>query len=71
MQKLNYYENDFCEYWIDEFGVVHEIFKSTFSVLNLEVATIITMDDMLLANNTKATTRCWIIFNTSVGFGPQ
>lgn len=50
MQKLNYYENDFCEYWIDEFGVVHEIFKSTFSVLNLEVATIITMDRLKVSN---------------------
>lgn len=50
MQKLNYYENDFCEYWIDEFGIVHEIFKSTFSVLNLEVATIITMDRLKVSN---------------------
>lgn len=50
MQKLNYYENDFCEYWIDEFGVVHEIFKSTFSVLNLEVAKVITMDRLKVSN---------------------
>ena len=50
MQKLNYYENDFCEYWIDEFGVVHEIFKSTFSILNLEVAKVITMDRLKVSN---------------------
>lgn len=50
MQQLNYYENDFCEYWIDEFGVVHEIFKSTFSVLNLEVATVITLDRLKVSN---------------------
>lgn len=50
MQKLNYYENDFCEYWIDEFGVVHEIFKSTFSLLDLEVAKIITTDRLKVSN---------------------
>lgn len=44
MQKMSYFENKFCEYWIDEFGVLHEIFKSTFPSLNLEAAKVITAD---------------------------
>lgn len=48
MQKKSYYENEFCEYWIDEFGVLHEIFKETFPSLNLEVAKIITADRLIV-----------------------
>ncbi len=44
MQKNAYLENDFCEYWIDEYGVVHEIFKSTFRHLDLPVAKQIVAD---------------------------
>ena len=50
MQKMSYYENDFCEYWIDEFGVLHEIFKETFPSLNLEVAKAITADRLIVSN---------------------
>lgn len=50
MQKNSYYENEFCEYWIDEFGVLHEIFKNTFPVLNLEVAKVITADRLMVTN---------------------
>lgn len=44
MKKNAYLENEFCEYWIDEFGVVHEIFKPTFVSLDLKVAKIIVAD---------------------------
>ncbi len=50
MQKLSYYENEFCEYWIDDHGIVHEIFKDSFKVLNLEVAKIITADRLVVSN---------------------
>ena len=50
MQKNSYYENEFCEYWIDEFGIVHEIFKDTFPRLNLEIAKIITSDRLAVSN---------------------
>lgn len=44
MKKLFYHENEFSEYWIDEYGIVHEIFKDTFKTLNLEIAEVITLD---------------------------
>jgi hypothetical protein len=50
MLKNSYYENEFCEYWIDEFGVVHEIFKDTFPRLNLEIAKVITSDRLAVSN---------------------
>lgn len=50
MQKLYYYENEFCEYWVDEFGIVHEIFKDSFRILDLEVAKIITDDRLKVSN---------------------
>lgn len=50
MQRLSFYENEFCEYWIDEFGVVHEIFKDTFKTLNLDVAKVITEDRLKVSN---------------------
>lgn len=50
MQKLSYYENEFCEYWIDDHGVVHEIFKDSFKVLNLQVAKVITSDRLIVSN---------------------
>ena len=50
MQKLSYYENEFCEYWIDEYGIVHEIFKDTFKTLNLEVAKVITADRLKVSD---------------------
>lgn len=50
MQKLSYYENEFCEYWIDDHGVVHEIFKDSFKRLNLEVAKVITIDRLKVSN---------------------
>jgi len=50
MQKNSYYENEFCEYWIDEFGIVHEIFKDTFPKLNLEIAKVITADRLSVSN---------------------
>lgn len=50
MLKDSYYENEFCEYWIDEFGVLHEIFKDTFPSLNLEVAKVITADRLVVTN---------------------
>jgi hypothetical protein len=49
MQKLSYYENEFCEYWIDDHGIVHEIFKDSFKILNLEVAKIITADRLVVS----------------------
>lgn len=50
MKKLFYHENEFCEYWIDEYGIVHEIFKDTFKTLNVEIAEVITMDRLKVAN---------------------
>ena len=50
MQKIAYYENEFCEYWIDEHGVVNEIFKDSFQILNLEVAKVITQDRLIVSN---------------------
>ncbi len=50
MTKLSYHENEFCEYWIDEHGVVHEIFKDTFKTLNLEIAMVITRDRLKVTN---------------------
>ncbi|MCJ8289978.1 MAG: hypothetical protein HRT58_09975 [Crocinitomicaceae bacterium] len=50
MQKLAYYENEFCEYWIDERGIVHEIFKDSFKTLDLEVAKVITQDRLMVSN---------------------
>ena len=50
MKKNSYYENEFCEYWIDEFGIVHEIFKDSFPRLNLEIAKIITEDRLTVSN---------------------
>ena len=50
MQKTAYYENEFCEYWIDENGIVYEIFKDSFPILNLEIAKIITQDRLVVSN---------------------
>ena len=50
MQKLSYFENEFCVYWIDEYGVVNEIFKDSFQILNLEVAKVITHDRLIVSN---------------------
>lgn len=50
MQKIAYYENEFCEYWIDERGIVHEIFKDSFKILDLEVAKVITQDRLTVSN---------------------
>jgi hypothetical protein len=50
MLKNSYYENEFCEYWIDEFGIVHEIFKDSFPRLNLEIAKVITSDRLAVSN---------------------
>jgi len=44
MEKSAYFENDYCKYWIDEYGIIHEIFKNSFDVLNLDVAKVITQD---------------------------
>ena len=48
--KNNYLENEFCEYWIDENGIIHEIFKSTFGEINLEIAKIITRGRLEVSN---------------------
>lgn len=50
--KNSYLENKYCEYWIDEHGIIHEIFKSNFDVLNLEIAKIITKDRLVVSKDT-------------------
>lgn len=49
-EKKFYIQNDYCEYWIDENGIIHEVFKSTFDVLTLEIAKIITDDRLKVSN---------------------
>ncbi len=50
MDKNGYIENEFCEYWIDENGIIHEIFKPTFDVLNLQIAKLITQDRLRISD---------------------
>ena len=47
--KHNYFQNEYCEYWIED-GIVFEIFKPNFEVLNVEVAKIITQDRLEISN---------------------
>lgn len=37
-------ENDYCLFFLDEKGIVHEIFKNSFELLNLQIAKEITAD---------------------------
>ena len=41
-EKKSYLENDYCEFWIDETGIIHEIFKQNFEILTLDIAKKIT-----------------------------
>lgn len=50
MVRNNYHENEFCEYWIDDSGIIHEIFKTNFDILNLEIAKVITRDRLVVSN---------------------
>ncbi len=43
-------ENEFCQYWFDENGVLHEIFKPSFDILTLEIAQKITKDRIEVSN---------------------
>lgn len=36
--KNDYYENEYCTYWFDEYGIMNEIFKDNFERLTLEIA---------------------------------
>ncbi len=47
--KESYYQNDYCEYWIED-GIIYEIFKPNFDVLTLDIAKIITQDRLNLSN---------------------
>jgi hypothetical protein len=47
--KESYYQNDYCEYWIED-GIIYEIFKSTFDVLTVDIAKIITEDRLKISN---------------------
>jgi hypothetical protein len=51
-KKETYYQNDYCEYWIED-GIVYEIFKPTFDVLTLEIAKVITQDRLAISNGTS------------------
>jgi len=42
--RINFKENDYCQFWLDEHGIVHEIFKPTFERLNIDIAKVITKD---------------------------
>ncbi len=50
LDNNSYLENEFCEYWIDERGIIHEIFKPSFDIMDLEIAKIITADRLKVSN---------------------
>lgn len=47
--RQGYHENEYCEYWIED-GIIYEIFKPTFDILDLRIAKIITHDRLAVSN---------------------
>lgn len=48
--QITVVENEFCQYWIDEQGILNEIFKPSFDILTLEIAKEITQDRIAMSN---------------------
>lgn len=46
----SYLENNYCQYWIDENDILHEVFKFDFERITLDIAKTITKDRLQVSN---------------------